>query len=112
MVCAGVRHHEHTSRSPCRFTLDWEGTRKPLCSRRWATVYPATFTLDTQPPSVAIDASTLTISDTYQLGSGILRFHGTASDTAGLATVQVRVGDQPFSDATLDGAGGWYTALA
>ena len=37
MVGAGVRHHEHTTRSPCRFNIDWKGTRKPLCSRRWAS---------------------------------------------------------------------------
>jgi hypothetical protein len=77
-----------------------------------ATVYPIDFTLDTQPPTLALDTNTLTISDTYQLGSGILRFRGTAADTAGLATVQVRVGDQPFTDATLDDNGGWHTALA
>src|SRR5262249_17905095 len=61
-----------------------------------AAVYPVAFTLDAQPPSVTLDTSTLTISDTYQLGSGILRFHGTANDTVGIATVQIRVGDQPF----------------
>jgi Ca2+-binding RTX toxin-like protein len=77
-----------------------------------ATVYPVNFTLDAHPPSVTIDTSTLTVSDTYQLGSGILRFHGTANDTVGIATVQIRVGDQPYSDVTLDGNGAWQTAIA
>jgi hypothetical protein len=72
-------------------------------------LFPVRFTLDTQPPNVNIDANPLTISDTWQSQSGVLRFHGAASDSVCLAAVQVRVGDEPFVDATF-GSGLWRTA--
>jgi hypothetical protein len=74
------------------------------------TLVPVTFVLDKQPPTVTIDASALTIADTWQAESGILRFHGEASDSVGLATVQIREGDNPFTDVTF-GGGTWRTAL-
>jgi hypothetical protein len=73
-------------------------------------LYPITFTLDAQPPFITLDTSDLTTADTWQLGSGILRFNGTASDDVGLAAVQVKVDDQPFANATF-GNGVWRTAL-
>jgi Ca2+-binding RTX toxin-like protein len=77
-----------------------------------ATPVPISFTLDTQLPTATIEVTPLTISDTYQLGSGILRFNGTASDSVGLATVQARVGDGAFVDVNFDAASGiWRAAL-
>lgn len=82
---------------------DWSGATQ-------TTVFPAPFTLDTQPPALSIDASTLTFADTWQPESGVIRFNGTASDGIGLAAVQIREGSRPFIDATF-GDGTWRTAL-
>ena len=82
---------------------DWTGAAQ-------TTLFPVTFTLDTAPPSLAIDASTLTVADTWQPESGILRFNGTADDTIGLAAVQVSVDDGAFVDAAFAN-GAWQTAL-
>lgn len=71
--------------------------------------FSVNFTLDSQPPALTLDSSPLTISDTYGLQSDIVRFHGTVDDTIGLATVQLKVGDEPFMDATF-GNGTWQTA--
>jgi hypothetical protein len=73
-------------------------------------LFPVTFTLDQSAPSLTIDASALTVADTWQPESGILRFNGTANDGVGLAAVQVREGATPFVDATF-GTGTWRTAL-
>jgi hypothetical protein len=84
--------------------IDWaNGTQ--------TTLYPVTFMLDKAAPTVTIDTNTLTVSDTWQLQSGILRFNGTANDSVGLATVQVREQHGAFVDATVEG-GNWRTALA
>ncbi|HAJ37360.1 MAG TPA: hypothetical protein DCL15_16950, partial [Chloroflexi bacterium] len=82
---------------------DWAGAIQ-------TTIFPVTFTLDTTPPTVTIDASALTVADTWQPQSGMLRFNGAASDNVGLAAVQVRVDDGAFTDATF-GNGTWQTAL-
>ncbi|MCX6047063.1 MAG: Ig-like domain-containing protein, partial [Chloroflexi bacterium] len=82
---------------------DWTGATQ-------TTLFPVTFTLDSAPPNVAIDASVLTVADTWQPESGILRFNGTANDTIGLATVQVRVDDGAFVDAAFAN-GAWQTAI-
>jgi len=78
------------------------------------TLFPIVFTLDTVAPTVTIDASTLTLADTWQPESGVLRFNGTASDSVGLATVQIREAGAPgansFADATF-GSGTWRVAL-
>ncbi len=71
---------------------------------------PVTFTLDTQPPTVTIDPATLTNADTWQPGSGVLRFKGAVNDAVGLAAVQIREGNNPFVDAGF-GNGIWQTAL-
>jgi hypothetical protein len=75
-----------------------------------ATVYPINFIADMQHPTATIISNELTLSDTFQALSGILRFRGAASDTIGLATVQVRIGDDPFTDAAFAN-GLWHTAL-
>lgn len=74
---------------------DWAGTIQ-------TNLFPVTFTLDIQPPTVTISTSLVTVQDTYQLGSGILRFHGTAHDTLCLAAVKVRVDNGPWADASFD----------
>ncbi|MFN8440654.1 MAG: LamG-like jellyroll fold domain-containing protein [Caldilineaceae bacterium] len=74
------------------------------------TLFPVAFTLDQNVPVVTIDASTLTLTDTWQAGSGILRFNGNASDSVGLAAVQIREGVNDFVDAAF-GNGTWQTAL-
>jgi hypothetical protein len=68
------------------------------------------FTVDAQPPTVTIDPTTLTNADTWQQGSGILRFNGTVNDSIGLSAVQIREGTNPFSDVEF-GNGAWQTAL-
>lgn len=75
-----------------------------------ATPFAVAFTLDQNVPNLTIDASTLTLADTWQAQSGILRFNGNASDSVGLAAVQVREGANPFADATF-GNGTWQIAL-
>jgi len=83
---------------------DWAGATQ-------TTLFPVAFTLDKAAPSVTINTSTLTIADTWQPQSGILRFNGTANDSVGLAAVQIREGDNAFVDASFAG-GQWQTALS
>jgi hypothetical protein len=75
-----------------------------------STLFPVVFTVDQNPPSLTIDASALTIADTWQAQSGVLRFNGNASDSVGLAAVQIKEGDNAFTDATF-GNGTWRVAL-
>lgn len=82
---------------------DWAGATQ-------AQLFAVTFTLDTTPPALTIDASALTAADTWAPRSGMLRFNGTASDGVGLAAVQVRVDDGEFVDAAF-ADGTWQTAL-
>lgn len=82
---------------------DWTG-------RVQTTLFPVTFTLDTQAPTVTLDDSPLTAGDTYGPGSDVLRFNGTASDGVGLAAVQISINGGPFADVTF-GNGTWRTAL-
>jgi Ca2+-binding RTX toxin-like protein len=77
-----------------------------------AAPFAITFTLDLRAPQIALDTQALTAADTYQIGSGIMRFSGVATDTVGLAAVQLRIGDGPFEDATLADDGSWSTARA
>jgi len=81
---------------------DWSGAQSPPDT--------ITFTLDLQKPEIELSKIVLEPGDTYQLGSGIIRFSGVATDTVGLAAVQLRVGDGPFEDATLHDDGSWSTA--
>lgn len=71
---------------------------------------PVSFTADTTAPIATVDSSPLTDADTWQAQSGILRFKGNASDSIGLASVQVRVDNGAFADATFDGST-WRVAL-
>lgn len=82
---------------------DWTG-------RVQTTLFPVQFTLDTQDPLVTLDDTPLTLEDSYGPGSNILRFNGTASDSVGLAAVQISVDGAPFADVTL-GNGSWRTAV-
>jgi hypothetical protein len=82
---------------------DWAGGTQ-------TALFPVSFRLDKTPPVVTIDAGTLTNADTWQAQSGILRFNGTASDSLGLAAVQVRVDGGEWADATF-GGGTWKTAI-
>jgi hypothetical protein len=83
--------------------IDWAGKTQAVPSQ-------VTFTLDIRPPEVELANSVLTISDTYELGSGIMRFHGTARDSVGLAAVHLQVGNGPFEDVTFNEDGTWSTA--
>ncbi|MFN8487403.1 MAG: LamG-like jellyroll fold domain-containing protein [Caldilineaceae bacterium] len=70
---------------------------------------PVNFTLVNQAPAVTLDTTQVSKADTYALQSGILRFRGTVSSSAGLAAVKVKVGNQPFADADF-GNGQWRIA--
>jgi hypothetical protein len=83
--------------------IDWANATQ-------STDYPVSFTLDRQPPTVTIDPTTLTNADTWTPGSDVLRFNGTASDSIGLAAVQIREGNGEFVDVSF-GNGTWKTAL-
>ncbi|MEZ4862420.1 MAG: LamG-like jellyroll fold domain-containing protein [Caldilineaceae bacterium] len=74
------------------------------------TLFPVVFTLDQNAPTLTIDAGTLTLADTWQAQSGVLRFNGNASDSVALAAVQIREGANDFTDATF-GNGTWRVAL-
>jgi hypothetical protein len=82
---------------------DWTG-------RVQTTLFPVTFTLDTQDPALTLDDTPLTVADSYGPGSDVLRFNGTASDAVGLASVQISVNGAPFSDVAF-GGGLWRTAV-
>jgi len=71
---------------------------------------PIRFTLLSSAPQISVGTTKFTISDTYQIGSGVVRLHGTV-DTSNLAAVQVRVGDGPFAEANF-GDSQWSIALA
>ena len=92
-----------------------EGTyelRVRVTDSQGATVYgePISFTLDQQPPTVALDPGTLTTSDTWALGSEVLVFSGTAADTVGLAWVKIRSGNGIFKDVKVTD-GMWEAAI-
>ena len=100
------------ARRAVRITPNAEGKHTLLAvATDWAgntqtNRFPVTFTLDTRPPAATIETSVLTLADTYQVGSGILRFRGTANDSLCLAAVQLRVGNQSFVDVAY-GGGKW-----
>ncbi|MFN8471196.1 MAG: LamG-like jellyroll fold domain-containing protein [Anaerolineae bacterium] len=98
VTVASEGQHTLTARA-----TDWTGGTQ-------TDLTPKTFILDKQPPTATIDTTTLGVDATYVPGSGILRFHGTANDTVGLAAVQVRVDSSAFTDANF-GGGTWQIAL-
>ncbi len=86
-------------------TRDWNGTE--------TTGDGAEVTLDAAPPTGEVISSVLKAEDSYGMTSGVMRFHGLATDSLGdsnVATVQVSVNQGPYLDVTLDGNGGWSTA--
>ena len=82
-------------------STDWNGGQSQATTVR--------FVVDRQAPVVALGNSQLTKADSYGAQSNILRFRGTASDDAELVAVQVKVGDQPYADASF-GGGQWRIA--
>ena len=70
-----------------------------------------TFVADRQPPTVSLAQTVLSKEDSYGAQSNVLRFRGAASDDTTLVAVQIKVGDQPYADATF-GNGQWRTAYA
>ncbi|MFN8440621.1 MAG: Ig-like domain-containing protein [Caldilineaceae bacterium] len=79
---------------------DWNGSSQPAGE-------PVHFTVVSKEPTVALGKTNLTLSDTYQAQSGIVLIQGTVDNVANLATVQVKVGDQPYADALVkDGVWG------
>ncbi len=82
---------------------DWAGGTQ-------VTPFSLQFTLDSAAPALTLDSEPLTVADTYGLGSDMLRFGGTASDAVGLASVQIKVGNNPFVEATFSN-GTWQSAL-
>ncbi|MCB0072377.1 MAG: hypothetical protein KDE20_12995, partial [Caldilineaceae bacterium] len=82
---------------------DWSGATQ-------TTLFPITVTVDGAPPTVTLDTNEVTPADTWQLGSDMLRFHGTAGDDIGLAAVKIQVDGGPFVNALFDN-GAWRAAL-
>ncbi len=66
------------------------------------------FTLDNRAPEVTLDTN-ITRQDTYQMHSGIIRFHGTVADEGGVQAVQLRVDEQGWAEATVTD-GQWRVA--
>jgi hypothetical protein len=83
---------------------DWSGHEQK-------TLFPSSVTFDTHDPVVDLTNDKLTSADSYGLGNSIMRLHGKASDTLGLAAVQISANDGPFEDVTFDDQGNWNTAL-
>ncbi len=81
---------------------DWAGATQ-------TTLLPVPFQLDSEAPTVTLDTVEVGTADTWALGSGILQFRGSASDTVGLAAVQVKVGIRPWIDAAFSN-GSWHIA--
>ncbi|NCC31206.1 MAG: hypothetical protein EOM24_04175 [Chloroflexia bacterium] len=68
------------------------------------------FQVDRAAPSVTLADDTITSEDRMAPGSSIFSLSGTASDSLGLAAVQVSINNEPFADATLRPDGNWSTA--
>lgn len=104
-----------TNQATVEVTVGSEGTHT-LTARAtdWANVtqttdYPVPFTLDKNLPVVSIATVEVSPAETWALGSGILRFNGTANDSVALAAVQLKVGNRDFIDAKFAG-GQWQIA--
>ena len=82
-------------------TTDWQGA---------VVTGPAmALSVDTGAPSGDLTTTVLTQADTYAWTSGLMRFHGVANDTMGLAAVQISINGGPFHDVTLNVDGSWST---
>ena len=75
-----------------------------------ATPFIAEFVVDAAAPSVTLDQTVLNADDTIELGSGVMHLTGTATDTVGLAAVQVKINNGAFSDARF-GNGVWAVSV-
>lgn len=70
---------------------------------------PVRFAADGAAPSASLDNLALDEGDSLTTGSGMLSLSGTASDSLGLAAVQLRIADGDFGDVTLLADGSWST---
>jgi hypothetical protein len=82
---------------------DWTGAVQQ-------TLLPVSITVDTQDPVITFDHDEkMTAADTVAFGNSLLRYRGRASDSLGLATVQMRVNGGKWADVTFDENGRWHT---
>jgi hypothetical protein len=82
---------------------DWAGAVQQ-------TLLPVNITVDTQDPVITFDHDEkMTAADTVAFGNSLLRYRGRASDSLGLATVQMRVNGGKWADVTFDENGRWHT---
>ena len=82
---------------------DWAGAVQQ-------TLLPVSITVDTQDPVLTFDHDEkMTAADTVAFGNSLLRYRGRASDSLGLATVQMRVNGGTWADVTFDENGHWHT---
>jgi hypothetical protein len=75
------------------------------------TLIPLDFTADLRDPVATLTNEKITATDAYALGNSMMRLRGQASDTLGLAAVQLSVNDGPFADVTFEANGEWSTAV-
>ena len=75
------------------------------------TLIPLNFTADLHDPVATLTNEKITAIDAYALGNSMMRLRGQASDTLGLAAVQLSVNDGPFADVTFEANGEWSTAV-
>ncbi|MCB0144559.1 MAG: hypothetical protein KDE50_32055 [Caldilineaceae bacterium] len=83
---------------------DWSGAISSV-------PFSTTFTLDQWQPDIELIQEILTVTDTYAIGSGMMRIGGFVTDTVGVAAVQVRIGNNEFADAMFDEDGTWRAAV-
>jgi hypothetical protein len=89
ITVATAGRHTLTARA-----TDWSGAQSAM-----ATV---AFVADRQPPTVSLAQTVVTKADSYGAQSNILRFRGAANDDVKLVAVQLKVGDQPYANATVN----------
>lgn len=82
---------------------DWLGAAQPA-------IFPVDVWIDLHNPAISLAASVVRQSDGYDIGSGIIRFSGVATDSVGLAAAQLKIGNGAFQDVTLNPDGSWATA--
>jgi hypothetical protein len=101
ITVATAGRHTLTARA-----TDWSGAQSAM-----ATV---AFVADRQPPTVSLAQTVVTKADSYGAQSNILRFRGAANDDVKLVAVQLKVGDQPYANASFGGtasaSGNWRIA--
>lgn len=75
---------------------DWAGTVQSV-------LYPVTLNVDTEKPTITVNTTPLGPGDTWQAGSGVLRLHGTVTDSLCLASVRVSVDGRKYLEALIEG---------